>query len=1483
MQLKNLGEIVTAIRDIEKSADAYTAAKNAISGLSKESAIAIVTSSNLTKVEMVRLLNLKELTEEEIKQALATATVSTANVGATGTAAGFSLAMKGLAVSIKNAVVALGKFLLTNPGGWAILAVGAITGLVFAYDSLTVSVEEAQEKLKEQREQYEEIASELEGIESELKNVSSRMDELNGKGTLTLTEKDELKRLRSENEELERKKRILEETLRLQGKETEEAAIETLNTTVTSKYVTDTTYDGTTGAASYQAAEVTRMEELTAATEKYNSLLEEREKIESEMDINAQKMKNLDMNSKEYKTLANANTKLKTKYDDLSLSMEETRTHANELATDLNTESESLIGATEAGAELKQQIDNLLLSYDEWLDLINNTPSEQLLNKFVSNNNLETPLKALINSGKTTDEIYQALISRFPELFAFMNEYGITVDELIQKYKNLDVVTEEALEPREITVTGTIKQIAAQVEPQFAKLGELYESIFYTDNGFDANAIDNPMLEDLRDTFLEIKEDLGITFDAEALEDFNKALADGIATEEEAHDAINALATSWFYSTDTLQNLNETTAASIQQQLEKLGVINAEEVVNAELEKQKLNLATAEEFLTKTGKDLASATSEEVQAFIWSGEAADETADHYINLAIQKHLAENPLNTAADVQNLALLCSALGVTGELYYKVLDLKMAFNAIEAGAPEQAYAGTISRLQTEIQDLLNGENRVEVDFGVPDTSGASSAGSDAADAYVEGFEKELDILDKLKDRGAITEKQYLDQLRKLYEKYFKDRKDYLDEYEQYEHQYLSGLRDLYNSVFSTIISKYDDQIDAANESKDAAINALEEQRDAAIEAIEAERDAKLKAIDDQIDSIESQISVREKEIEAIQEANEAKQREIDLEKKKYELVRLQNQRTNLVYHSDKGFIWEADQASIRDQKQAVEDAETEIRIASIKKEINVLEERRDALEDQREAIEEYYTALLEQTEKNFEQMIKQTEAYWDSVIAGMEDYKSRYEELAEMESDAKAMADLEELCASLGITVDQVLGMSDEAFQAFRDGYTGVLADIYSGNEQMLGSFEKLSGVDMGSLNGHLAETQEYINQMKNLDLTDLGTALSSIGDVFYSMAESAGGVTSSLIGGGSEGSGEGESQSSGGEEGSSGSSNNLKGAIEEVGATADTVFGTGEDDLGLIDQSKKLKENIEGTSTAIGGNGEDSEGGLVTGFETLGEVAGEQFGESGGEGLIGKAERFEEPFGQTLSDVAETEALLDGINGKIYEAELRINVSGGGGVLHTSGRAVDMFYATGSALTGNAHAEGTANASGNWAVHKGGKSLVGELGPELIVRQGKFFTVGDNGAEMVDIKPGDIIFNHKQTEEILKYGRINGRGQAFSNGSASGFAYADGTPTRTVLSASNPDLFNHYKVASTLFKIEDHTYAMSNTMKSLKEQTEAIGKATEISNISNVSQGNITVEQHITINCPNVTDNSGIEYIHKELGNLTLKAYQYANQR
>lgn len=105
--------------------------------------------------------------------------------------------------------------------------------------------------------------------------------------------------------------------------------------------------------------------------------------------------------------------------------------------------------------------------------------------------------------------------------------------------------------------------------------------------------------------------------------------------------------------------------------------------------------------------------------------------------------------------------------------------------------------------------------------------------------------------------------------------------------------------------------------------------------------------------------------------------------------------------------------------------------------------------------------------------------------------------------------------------------------------------------------------------------------------------------------------------------------------------------------------------------------------------------------------------------------------------------------------------------------------------GSAIGNLFHAEGTyhnmpilparsgsAKASGDNQIKKDQTALVGELGQELVASTstGTWHTVGDRGAEFTELKHGDIVFNARQTRELLQHGKIQSRGKIFANGTA-----------------------------------------------------------------------------------------------------------------
>lgn len=175
---------------------------------------------------------------------------------------------------------------------------------------------------------------------------------------------------------------------------------------------------------------------------------------------------------------------------------------------------------------------------------------------------------------------------------------------------------------------------------------------------------------------------------------------------------------------------------------------------------------------------------------------------------------------------------------------------------------------------------------------------------------------------------------------------------------------------------------------------------------------------------------------------------------------------------------------------------------------------------------------------------------------------------------------------------------------------------------------------------------------------------------------------------------------------------------------------------------------------------------------------------------------------------ISDVNSLRSTVNGLEGKTVQAIA--NAVGAGSVTSLQGvidslrgKTVNVvanligsaasFLSGGGKVNGTAHVNGTAFANGttgkafkngNWGAKEDGAALMGELGQEIVVRNGRWFTVGDNGAEFVGYKKGDIVFNHKQSEELLKNGYVTsggGRGKALAEGTAFSRGTGSSRPT------------------------------------------------------------------------------------------------------
>ena len=129
--------------------------------------------------------------------------------------------------------------------------------------------------------------------------------------------------------------------------------------------------------------------------------------------------------------------------------------------------------------------------------------------------------------------------------------------------------------------------------------------------------------------------------------------------------------------------------------------------------------------------------------------------------------------------------------------------------------------------------------------------------------------------------------------------------------------------------------------------------------------------------------------------------------------------------------------------------------------------------------------------------------------------------------------------------------------------------------------------------------------------------------------------------------------------------------------------------------------------------------------------------------------------------------------------------------------------------------------TSEATGNVGLASGnaraGGTLMGELGPELVVSKGRYFVVGQSGPEMVNLADDAIVFNHLQTQSLLTKGTSSTRGRAITNEQKAvafatgsrwgGEAYADTSTMGSMYRSVVGDIFDK-GTAETFNNISDN---------------------------------------------------------------------------
>lgn len=601
----------------------------------------------------------------------------------------YSLKAQAAALSTQALNIAL------NAGIWIAISL-AVSAVVKAIDNYSHRLENAQAAL-------EETQSELSTVNSELEETDKQIDNIQSKGTLILTDQDDLERLRSQNEELRLRQKYLEMQEQREkekvAKYTQEkyaqkygagsTSRETINTRknqITYPQRVDQPYSYLTGennttALPYAAAQQVHDAELHTLTDliaKYEVYSEKRKQAIQNEDI---------------KALNNYNSKLKDIEDVLITSRQE----LDEFRISMNDADEDNPVLDSIISDLNL-IDHTLLSKSE------------NLHNFIDTNLLDEAKAKLIELADNNKLTAKTLSKDFAQLDKYLQDNAITVDELIDEIKTLKKeaykLPQSEIGFEERSITSTIS-LLDEMSEKWDSVNTLYQE--FLENG--TGKFENASLFSMVDAFSDIEK--------VDVKGFVSTLTNSASTAEDVQDAFDKLATEYIFASGCLAGLTDATAEQVVRELEAQGIANASALIYNYLGAQKA-------YAAETGRDLANATASEILTLIDEQTISAETAKAIAEYTLQKEYANGvTITTDGDIENIKSLMTACG-------KGVAAISAFQRAKAGLMETIQAGRPSNLN--FADPLSAEDSQNKIAASIEAASRYKALSDAMEAEIQ-----------------------------------------------------------------------------------------------------------------------------------------------------------------------------------------------------------------------------------------------------------------------------------------------------------------------------------------------------------------------------------------------------------------------------------------------------------------------------------------------------------------------------------------------------------------------------------------------------------------------------------------------------------------------------------------------------------------------------------------------------------------------------
>lgn len=434
---------------------------------------------------------------------------------------------------------------------------------------------------------------------------------------------------------------------------------------------------------------------------------------------------------------------------DLPKSQEEFESFKKSLI-DSASASDDFIGSQQ---DISDSITNALASMPEFSQFFNNisqaegnagnkikdafdfeTNSEGIDDYQSKLSDLATALSSL-NDGSFSDSDMVDLLQEFPQLEGETDNLSEAIKKLVQDNLTTLLTTLGEDAPPELinslqAMADKATEVTTNVDTMAGAISSIKgvsDAMGVLDDTF-AETIDNEgkidysNLEKLQSTFGNLN--------LPSFDNFISTLTNSASTAEETQQAFSTLTDEYIRQSGILDNLSFTTADFIAQQLQEMGISNAQEVVYSALGVSAEEYAKVKQFLTQTGVDLTNMTYQEIQALVQESGMSQNAAQAIYVFALKKQIANGiTLNTSGDIQNLMSLVSAIGGATNALSTLNAVKSGGKPVYGVGGAEGYASMVKSAQEEVnvslQQVENANQKVASSAQTINyTGGANSA---------------------------------------------------------------------------------------------------------------------------------------------------------------------------------------------------------------------------------------------------------------------------------------------------------------------------------------------------------------------------------------------------------------------------------------------------------------------------------------------------------------------------------------------------------------------------------------------------------------------------------------------------------------------------------------------------------------------------------------------------------------------------------------